>query len=297
MADMKFSASVGDDPDQTADGLPIGAVAVGVLLVGIGGAMLAERLDLLPQAWRLQIWPVLLMAFGAARLLQPRRRGRRGLVFVLGGAWWFAVLSGWLSAERTWPLLIVGFGADVMLAAMTTQRGLPPADGFRRRHSGGLGWVLIAILVGALITNGGGRDWSEMVAPNAQFRSVVVAGRSDHHVESLSAGDADIVTVMGTNIIDLRDLPASAPATITIDGLTTMGTTVIRVPPDWIVDMQAVAIMGRARDQRRGADSLSSPAGGWTDAAPATTPGATPATPHRLVVRGAVLMGTLSVTP
>ena len=69
------------------------------------------------------------------------------------------------------------------------------------------------------------------------------------------------------------------------------------VPPDWIVDMQAVAIMGRARDQRRGADSLSSPAGGWTDAAPATTPGATPATPHRLVVRGAVLMGTLSVTP
>ncbi len=193
MADMKFSASVGDDPDQTADGLPIGAVAVGVLLVGIGGAMLAERLDLLPQAWRLQIWPVLLMAFGAARLLQPRRRGRRGLVFVLGGAWWFAVLSGWLSAERTWPLLIVGFGADVMLAAMTTQRGLPPADGFRRRHSGGLGWVLIAILVGALITNGGGRDWSEMVAPNAQFRSVVVAGRSDHHVESLSAGDADIV--------------------------------------------------------------------------------------------------------
>ena len=38
------------------------------------------------------------------------RRGRRGLVFVLGGAWWFAVLSGWLSAERTWPLLVVGFG-------------------------------------------------------------------------------------------------------------------------------------------------------------------------------------------
>lgn len=295
MTDMKFSASLGGDPnDQPTGGMPFAAVAVGILLVGIGGAMLAERLDLLPQPWRLQIWPVLLMAFGVARLLQPRRRGRRGLGFVLGGAWWFAVLSGWLSAERTWPLLVVGIGADVVFAALTSQPGLPRAEGLRRRHTGGMGWVLIAILAGAFITNGGGRDWSTMVAPNAQFRSVVVAGRTEHHVESVSGGDGEVVTVMGTNIIDLRDLPASAPAVITLDGLTAMGTTIIRVPPDWVVDMKAVAIMGRAHDRHRTA----APASEWTDAAAqGTAPAPAPATPHRLEVRGAVIMGTLSVTP
>ncbi|MEQ1730341.1 MAG: LiaF domain-containing protein, partial [Vicinamibacterales bacterium] len=165
-----------------------------------------------------------------------------------------------------------------------------------------LGWVLAVIIIGGVISNGGGRDFSEMVAPNGDFRSVVVAGRSEHHVESGSVSDANIVTVMGTNIIDLRDMPASSPATITMNGFTTMGTTIIRVPPDWTVDMKAVAIMGRARDRRQTADVTSTPAGDWTDAAaPGTAPGAAPvtppATPHRLVVRGAVLMGTLTVTP
>jgi len=299
MTEMKFSATAGDAQDS--DRTPFGPIAIGVLLVGIGGAMLAERLDLLPQAWRLQIWPVLLMAFGVARLLQPRRHGRRGLFYVLAGAWWFAALSGWLSFERTWPLLVVAYGAGVVLAAVTSQPGLPPADGLRRRHSGGLGWVLAVIIIGGLISNGGGRDWSEMVAPNGEFRSVVVAGRSEHHVESGSVSEADIVTVMGTNIIDLRDMPASSPATITMDGFTTMGTTIIRVPPDWTVDMEAVAIMGRARDRRQATGATSNPAGNWTDAAaPGPASGAPitpPATPHRLVVRGAVLMGTLTVTP
>jgi hypothetical protein len=275
VTEMKFSASLDDDP--SAERTSFGPIAVGVLLVGIGGAMLAERLNLLPQPWRLQIWPVLLMAFGVARLLQPRRRGRRGLVFVLGGAWWFAVLSGWLSAERTWPLLVVAYGAGVVLAAATSQPG-QPAGSFSRRRSGGLGWVLAAIVIGAFISAGGGRGWPEMVDPNGHFQSIVVAGRSDHHVESIPEGDADLVTIMGTNIIDLRGLPASSPATITMDGLTAMGTTIIRVPPDWTVDMKAVAVMGRARDRR-------------PDASVA------PATSHRLVVRGAVLMGTLSVTP
>ncbi len=295
MTEMKFSATAG--VDEATDGNTFGPIAVGVLLVGIGGAMLAERLDLLPQAWRLQIWPVLLMAFGIARLLQPRRRGRRGLFYVLAGAWWFGVLSGWVSAERTWPLLVVAYGADVVFAASTSQPGLPSGDGLRRRRSGGLGWVLAAIVIGSFISAGGGRGWPQMVDPNGQFRSISVAARTEHHVELSSLRDAEVWTVMGRSIIDLRDLPASAPTTITVNGLTAMGNTTIRVPPDWTIDMEAVTIMGRARDTRRTA-SPSTPARDWTDAVgPGTAPGAAPTTANRLVVRGAVLMGTLIVTP
>lgn len=295
MTEMKFSAMLGDG--QTGERTSFGPIAVGVLLVGIGGAMLAERLDLLPHVWRLQIWPVLLMAFGIARLLQPRRRGRRGLVFVLGGAWWFAVLSGWLSLERTWPLLVVAYGAGVVVGAATSQPG-QPAGAFSRRRSGGLGWVLATIVIGSFISAGGGRGWSQMVDPNGQFRSIAVAARTEHHVELSSLRAAEAWTVMGRNTLDLRDLPASAPTTITVNGLTAMGTTIIRVPPDWTIDMEVVAIMGRARDRRQTSGTASTPAGDWTDAAaPGAAPSATPDAPHHLVVRGAVLMGSLTVTP
>ena len=298
MTDMKFSARLGDDEnDLTADGTPFGAIAVGVLLVGIGGAMLAERLGVLPQPWRLQIWPVLLIAYGIARLVQPRRRGRRGLVFVLAGAWWLAVLSDWLSPEQTWPLLVVAYGADVVLGAMTTQPGQPTEAFGGRRHRGGMGWVFIAILAGAFISSGGGRDWSRRVDSDGQFRSVVIAARSEHHVESLSAREGAVVTVMGTNVIDLRDLPASSPSTISLGGVTAMGKTVIRVPADWVVDMKSVAIMGRAFDRRRAAASEPIPADDRIDsAASGAAPAPAPATPHRLVIHGAVVMGTLTVT-
>jgi len=290
MAEMQFSARAGDD--QTDDSRGSGAMAVGVLLVGIGVAMLAERLNLVTGPWRQQIWPVLLIAFGLARLLQPRRRGRRGLFYVLAGAWWLAGLSGWLSFEQTWPLLIIAYGAGVVLEAVTSQPGVPSGN-FPRRHSGGMAWVLTAILVGSFISAGGGRDWSRMVDPNGQFRSVALAGRTEHHVQSETFRLAEVVTVMGRNTIDLRDLPASAPSTVTVDGVTAMGTTIIRVPPDWTVDLKAVAIIGRAKDTHRTGSAEASGGGDWTPPAGSVDT----RTSRRLVVRGAVLMGTLAVTP
>lgn len=108
-----------------------------------------------------------------------------------------------------------------------------------------------------------------------------MAARTEHHVELASMRDAEVWTVMGKNIIDLRDLPATAPTTVTVNGLTAMGNAIIRVAPDWNIDMEAVTIMGRARDTRRVQGAA------FTE----------PATPHRLVVRGTVLMGALTVAP
>ncbi|MGC4080818.1 MAG: hypothetical protein QM736_01530 [Vicinamibacterales bacterium] len=146
--------------------------------------MLAERSNLLPAAWRTLIWPVLLMAFGIARLAQPARRGRRGLFYVLAGAWWFAGLSDWLSFEQTWPLLIVAFGRERGVRSGRRQPELP-AGSFPRRHSGGMSWVFVAILVGTFISAGGGNQrWSELTDRNGHVRSVAVAGRTEHRVES-----------------------------------------------------------------------------------------------------------------
>ena len=288
MSEMKMSATFGGD--QPPDPRSIAPVFVGVLLVAIGGAMLAERTNLLPEGWRQAIWPVLLVVFGFAQLAVPSRRGRRGLLFVLGGVWWFAGLQGWLSFERTWPLLIVFYGASVVLQGLTSQRALP--RGTLPRPHNGLSWVLLAILVGAIISNGGGRNWARDVDARGRIRMVSLMGNSDHRVDIETFRLAEVVTIMGRNTIDLRDLPASAPDIVTIDGLTTMGNTIIRVPRSWTVDLKTAAVMGRARDVR----GARANAPEWSDAPTPESAAPGSAAPHRVVVSGLVLMGELRVT-
>lgn len=289
MAEMNMSATFGDQGD---DPRPFGAMVVGALLVAVGGALLAERTNLLPDNWRLSIWPVLLMAFGVARLAFPGRRGRRGLFYVLAGGWWLAGLQGWLSFEQTWPLLIVFYGASVVFQAATAQPGLP--QGSSRRHRGGLSWVLTAIVIGALISSPhSSRNWSRDAFDRAGDRMVAIAGQSEHRVETSTFSGTDTLTLMGRNVIDLRGLPDTAPSEITLDGLTAMGRTTIRVPQGWTVEMKAVALMGRTRDAHR----ARSVEGDW-DAPPSADPAGTntPAAPRHLVVRGLVVMGELNVT-
>ena len=288
MAEMKFSAALGD---EGGDPRPMGAIAVGTLLVGIGAAMLAERTNLLPDSWRLLIWPVLLIAFGVAQFTVPARRGRRGTFFILAGAWWLACLEGWMSFERTWPLLIVFYGASVVVRAVTSQPDLPRGT-FPRRH-GGMGWVLGAIIIGSFISSGGPRNWDAGFGRDTDDQFVTVVGRGQHHVESAGFRGAGMVTVMGRNTIDLRDLPANAPAEITLDGVTAMGSTAIRVPAGWEVDMKTTAILGRTRDSH--AADWNSGASTPPSGADSGDAGAAPR--RRLVVRGVVLMGELAVTP
>lgn len=292
MAEMNMSATFGDDGD---DARPFGAVVIGALLVAVGGALLAERTNLLPDNWRLSIWPVLLMAFGAARLAFPGRRGRRGLFYVLAGGWWLAGLRGWLSFEQTWPLLIIFYGAGVVLQGVTAQPGLR-RDGSSRRHRGGMSWVLTAIVIGALVTSPHGpRGWSRVMEGNVDGeRLVAIAAKSEHRIETSTFSSSETLTIMGRNVIDLRGLPATAPDEITLDGLTAMGRTTIRVPKDWIVDMKAVALMGSSRDSRSSRDDASS----WDAPSGVTQPeaGAPAASPRHLTVRGMVLWGELAVT-
>lgn len=291
MAEMNMSATFGDQGD---DPRPVGAMVVGALLVAVGGALLAERTNLLPDNWRLSIWPVLLIAFGAARLAFPGRRGRRGLFYILAGGWWLAGLQGWLSFEQTWPLLIVFYGASVVLQGVTTQPGLA-RDGSSRRHRGGMSWVLTAIVIGAIITSPHGvRNWAREPFGGKDERMVAVAARSEHRVESSEFSGTEAFTLMGRNVIDLRGLPETAPNEITLDGFTAMGNTTVRVPRGWSVDMKAVVMIGRMRDTHRKGTGPTE----W-DAPASTEPSGvagTPASPRRLVVRGLVVMGELAVT-
>jgi hypothetical protein len=263
-------------------------VILGALLVAAGTAQLLERLGAMPPEWRARIWPLLLIGYGAARMLQPRSQGRVGLFFVLSGAWWLAGVSGWLSLERTWPLLVVAIGVSMMFQAVT-----PDVDGSDfssriRARQGGAPWILLAILLGAAVSSGVGRHtYARNDSGEGVLHVVSVIGRSTSHVATpLTRGD--VVTILGGSTINLRDLTIAPGETVTLDVFTLMGGSAISVPDGWTVDIQAVPVAGGIRDRRIPRDS---PQDG------AREPDAgVPARPApRLVVRGTVIMGGLTI--
>lgn len=279
------------DSQTPLDGHPVRrdhewrAAVVGGLLVIIGAAMLAERTGLLALRWRSVIWPLLLMAFGVARLLQPTSHGREGTFFVLAGAWWYAGLSGWISLATTWPLLIVALGASIVVQSLTTPRRDPGGAPFRHaRHSGAMPLVLIAIVAGALIS-GEGRDWSVATSEDA-FHVVSIMGRSQYQPTGQIAREGDALTIMGRSSVDFRQATAAPSTEVSVQVMTVMGATVIYVPDDWTVDVSNVTAFGQVRDTR------AQPTVDLADAAPGAA--ASPGQP-RVRVRGAIVMGTLVI--
>ncbi len=298
--------------DHTATHVQRGAgrVAFGALLVALGIVLLLDQAGLLAGSWRSTVWPVLLAGYGVARLLMPTRHGREGLFFVLAGAWWFAGLQDWLSLVRTWPLLFVALGASVVLQAVTTpRRGSPEAEALRGRRDGAASWVLVAILIGTWVTTDL-RDWSHAaVMPDGRPRLVTVASRGHASALSQPFGGAQLVSVMGRGELDLRDATGVTGSEVVVDVVTLMGSTTVIVPPGWSVETRPVLLFGAVRRRERPGDRLGhemqpgraipdAPAtaadasGVWSDVPAASGPAAGR---PRLVLRGAVIMGSLTI--
>ena len=266
-----------------------GRIIVGALLVAAGAALLVERLGAMPPMWRNGIWPVLLIGYGLARLLQPRARGREGLFFVFAGAWWLAGMSGWISLERTWPLLIVAFGVSVMLQSVTAHDTISVGSHRLRGRHRGAPVLLLAILLGAAVSSGlGRRTYSENASGAGDLRvySIVGGANSRMHATTLTGGE--VVSIMGGSAIDLRDVTIPPGETVTLDVFTLMGGGTIRVPDGWIVEVQAVSVIGGTKDQRIPRDRRQD---GAAEPGVAVATGPAP----RLVIRGTIIMGGLTI--
>jgi hypothetical protein len=84
---------------------------------------------------------------------------------------------------------------------------------------------------------------------------------------------------MGRSELDLRDAKIPPGGEATVQVFSAMGEVVVRVPPNWTVDTRAIPAMGAVRDHR------------FPAAEPATGTELAP----RLVLRGLVLMGRLTI--
>lgn len=101
----------------------------GLMLIGLGVALLARQMHLswAPDLWRL--WPVVFYAIGAARLSTLRASGTaEGIWFLFLGTIFFLHTYEGLRLRDSWPLFIVAAGVSMLMGQLACQLG-------RRRRS------------------------------------------------------------------------------------------------------------------------------------------------------------------
>lgn len=100
-----------------------GRATVGLVLMGVGAILLLTRLDLLPAHAMGRYWPLILLAVGLGKLLDPTERRAPGsalwLIFI--GLWAEANVLHWfgLNWHNSWPLFLIFGGLCVLVSELS----------------------------------------------------------------------------------------------------------------------------------------------------------------------------------
>jgi hypothetical protein len=278
-----------------------GDLVIGATLVLTGIAVVLDRAGVFQWRDHLTLWPLILGGIGLARFLQSAPgEPKQGLLFLGAAVWLFLGEAGWVTLEDSWPIVIIALGIIIALNGGRRRRwhfpeppGVPALPGVpagparpRRPHRhdrslsplGVLG-VWIAVFVALQVS--GIRTFSNASAdPGDRVRLVSVMSRSEHVSRATAFEGADVTNVMGRSELDLHDAILAPGANATVHVFSAMGAVVVRVPPAWTVDTGAVSAFGGVRDDR----------------APLAESETTAGPPPRLVLRGLVMFGRLTIT-
>jgi hypothetical protein len=271
-----------------------GNIVIGVMLVLTGFAVVLDRSGVLHWSRQWTLWPLVLGGIGLANFLQsPPGRPRRGLLFLTLAVWLFISEAGLITLADSWPIVVIAVGVMVALNGGTRRRwpqppvvaegpeGSTPVQRARRRHRRSLSplaivgtWIAIVIALQV----SGVRTLSDTSAGDRE-RVFSLMARTEHISRSTAFQGADVTNVMGRSELDLHDA-TMAGTSATVNVFSAMGEVIVRVPRGWTVDAGAITAIGGVRDDR-----------GTPPEAEATT-GSMP----RLVLRGLVLFGRLTIS-
>ncbi len=223
--------------------------------------MLLDRLGLLEASFVFRLWPVIFIAIGLQQFFTPRIGPSGERIFPVGGVIWIAVgglfLLNSLNVLHTsvWSL----FWPVVLIAVgirLLTRSNLG-VPGFDRRPA-----------------DGSAADTGPIVA--------VLSGVKRVSAPVVYTGN-DITVFMGGVHLDLRDAKLPPGGEAVLDLFAVIGGCELRLPADWIVSAPVVAILGGIEDRR-----IAPPPAAFDETAGA-------AAPPRLVIRGTVLMGGITI--
>lgn len=209
----------------------------GLILVFVGGGLIARELGLLPAHVRiLDFWPLFIVLMGTSLLL--RATGVVGAVLALAfigtGAVLLAGNLGFLgfSATRLWPALLVLLGLVVLLRR--PERAHSPATGSSACRD---------------------PELEQTANQNRLSRQYTCAG-AQLRIESQAWKGGDIGVTAGGVELDLRQArldPEGAVLTLRV----LMGGVDIRVPDTWHVELDVTPLLGGTDDSTRSTQGAS----------------------------------------
>ena len=144
-------------------------------------------------------------------------------------------------------------------------------------------WVVAGILLAVVLIARLPRPASATSRDGSARVTAVMGGA--RRVMTHEVRRTDVTTIMGNTRLDLREVALQPGEELVVNLLTVMGGVTLRVPDGWIVDAQAVPVLGGLEDRRMPPE--------WSASNPAPVEGVRP---PRLVLHGAVLMGGVRIT-
>ncbi len=210
----------------------------GLCIVAVGLLLMAGNFGWIPARSILHYWPIGIAAIGGtmyARAMDGSARTIAGIVLLIGV---------WMTGARV-------FGYDANFGDL---------------------WPIILIAAGlAMVSRARGGDVSTLAATGQHISDFAFWSGVERRIKSPAFKRGEFTVVMGGIEVDLREAATTGDAVI--DVFVVWGGLEIRVPPDWSVSNQVVAILGGAVDKSTGSRDAK----------------------NHLLLRGFVLMGGIEV--
>ncbi len=194
---------------------------IGVLIIVVGLLLFLDNLDIMESDDILQWWPLLLVALGLVKLIQPGAAGGRGFGFVLllAGA---VILLNKLGLTHInlwdlWPVLIILIGGGMIWRTVAEQRAR------------------------ARVAEGG--EGEDVRIDGSAFLGGLTRSNASRDFQGGS-----LTAVMGGCEIDLRNASMKSPEAV-IDVFALWGGIGLKVPRDWTVVVEATPILGGIEDK------------------------------------------------
>ncbi|MGE3959519.1 MAG: DUF5668 domain-containing protein [Vicinamibacterales bacterium] len=235
-------------------------VLVGIGLMVVGVLLFLDRIGLFDAGTVLRLWPVILIAVGVQQLVAARRDDPSGSRLNVVGLIW------------------IGLGVLFLLNSL----------GITRTSVFDLLWPALLIGIGVRLLTRGGRTarlgTADGTAPSKDSGPVIAVLGGVKRVSSAEGLDGlDVTVFMGGAQLDYRAARLASGQEIVTDVVAVMGGCEIFVPSHWLVSAPITTVLGGIDDKR-----------------PTTSPSildasVAPGPPPRLVLRGLLIMGGITI--